>query len=385
MFLAEQIKTEEKIDCLHCGSHCGTGSIETNGKHFCCSGCKTVYDILQEADLGKFYEIENQPGSRPSADKDYLVLDNKETAEKLYDFYSEEYAIITFKLPAIHCSSCIWLLEKLERLIPGIERSTVNFLKKQLTICFNPHEIKLSNIANKLNSLGYEPELSLAGTGERTKKDNRKLIWKLAMAGFCFGNVMLFTFPVYFGLSGGTHFKFFTYLNGLLALPVFTYCASDYWRSVKQALVHKKMTLDLPVLAGIIALAAQSYVEILSGSGEGYFDSLCGLLFFLLVGRFFQEKVTSHFSFERDFKSFFPLWTQKKVNGKYISSPVKEVKEGDQIRVINDELIPCDSSLISESVKIDYSFVTGESAPVTANKGEKVFCRRKSNQWRGQT
>ena len=121
--------------------------------------------------------------------KHHANQDEKETAEKLYDFYSEEYAIITFKLPAIHCSSCIWLLEKLERLIPGIERSTVNFLKKQLTICFNPQEIKLSNIANKLNSLGYEPELSLAGTGESSKKDNRQLIWKLAIAGFCFRRV----------------------------------------------------------------------------------------------------------------------------------------------------------------------------------------------------
>jgi len=365
--------------CFHCGDDCDREHIFFDDKDFCCNGCKTVYEILNQHDLCTYYDLEQNPGislKSKTFDDKYAYLDNEEIARLILDFWDREKAKVTFYIPSIHCSSCIWLLENLYKLTDGINFCRVNFVKKEFSADFNPSEISLRQLVELLTTLGYEPSISLEDSGEKIKKSiNRSLYLKIGVAGFAFGNIMLLSFPEYFGFEGLEENiqRFISWLNILLSLPVVFYCASDYFNSAYSGLKQRFINIDVPISLGIIVLFTRSIYEITTMSGPGYLDSLAGLLFFLLIGRWFQNYTYQGLSFERDYKSYFPLAVFKMLDNKPVSIPVSQIKKGDMIRVRNQEIIPADSVLNSDYANIDYSFVTGESTPVSKKRGDYIY------------
>ncbi|MDX5584176.1 MAG: heavy metal translocating P-type ATPase metal-binding domain-containing protein, partial [Aureibaculum sp.] len=179
-----------EIDCFHCGAVCDSKPIYFEDKPFCCNGCKTVYEILNENELSCYYDFEQSPGKIPEEIKGkYDYLDNLKIVENLYDFIDNEISVITFYIPHIHCSSCIWVLENLDKLNKAIISGIVNFPKKEIRITFNNTNVSLREVAELLSSIGYEPYISLEDTSITKLKDNRSLIYKLGVAGFAFGNI----------------------------------------------------------------------------------------------------------------------------------------------------------------------------------------------------
>lgn len=127
------------------------------------------------------------------------------------------------------------------------------------------------------------------------------------------------------------------------------------------------LNIDIPIALGIIVMFVRSTVDIIMDYGSGFFDSLTGLVFFMLLGKMFQIKTYSFLSFERDFKSYFPIAITRIQGNLEESIPVFDIQKGDRLLIRNQELIPVDGILISESAEIDYSFVTGEAIPITKN------------------
>ncbi|MEK7685936.1 MAG: HAD-IC family P-type ATPase [Verrucomicrobiota bacterium] len=228
-----------------------------------------------------------------------------------------------------------------------------------------------------LASIGYEPALKLADLEERKQAPaSRRLCLRLGVAGFAFGNIMLFSIPSYLGLdsfSAPVLKALFGYLSLLLAIPVLLYSASDYWRSALLCVRQRVLTIDFPIALGVFALFAQSAGEILSGQGEGYLDTLAGLIFFLLCGKFFQQKTYDRLAFDRDYKSFFPLSVVRKTGSQETTVAISQLKVGDRLVLRNGELIPADSKLIHGPAFIDYSFVTGESEPMAKQESEYLY------------
>jgi Cu+-exporting ATPase len=376
----EKKKTSKEIICFHCGDICREDHVIFEDNDFCCNGCKTVYEILKENDLCNYYDLENNPGitlkSKDFGEK-YNYLDNSEIQEQILDFKDDNTAKVNFYIPVIHCSSCIWLLENLYKLKEGIRYSRVNFTRKEVYIDFNPNEISLKEVVMTLSTIGYEPFISLEQEEKKTRKSiNRSLIIKIGVAGFSFGNIMLLSFPEYFGFEGIDDVviqKFILWLNVLLSLPVVFYCSTDYFKSAFSGLKQKYINIDLPISLGIITLFLVSLFHVIFNLGPGYFDSLSGLLFFLLIGKWVQNKTYEGLSFERDYRSYFPLAVNRIENGKEEAVPVKNLKKSDTIRVRNGEIIPADSILLSKEANIDYSFVTGESDAVHKNKDDLIY------------
>ncbi|MDZ7607980.1 MAG: heavy metal translocating P-type ATPase metal-binding domain-containing protein [Cyclobacteriaceae bacterium] len=372
-------ESAEKVVCYHCGDVCTREHIVFDKKDFCCNGCKTVYEILSQNDLCTYYDLSQNPGinlkSRNFDDK-YAFLDNADIARLLFDYADDHRARITFTIPSIHCSSCIWLLENLYKLRPGILHNRVNFVRKELNVDFDPGVISLRQLVELLATLGYEPQISLEDSDKKQKKStNRGIYLKIGVAAFAFGNIMLLSFPEYFGFEGldpGVQ-VFISYLNILLSLPVVIYCASDYYKSAWAGLKNGFVNIDVPISIGIITLFLRSLYEVLIAGQPGYLDSLAGLLFFLLVGRWFQNFTYQGLSFERDYRSYFPLAIGRYENDAVTIVPVRDLKKGDRIRVRNREIIPADCILMSARAAIDYSFVTGESNPVTRNVGDYIY------------
>lgn len=347
-----------------------------------------MFELLQEQGLGQYYQLGQAPGVRPVgagegrvAPDRYAYLDDPRTRERLLDFTGEATCRVTFSVPGIHCVACVWLLEQLFRFGEGIGSSTVDFARKRVSIRFDPRRITLARVGGLLDSLGYAPDLRLADLDRGAAPAVSRRLWlQLGVAGFAFGNTMLFSLPGYFGLdaSSGPAFRpLFGILSLLLSIPVVTWSAADYWRAAWVGLKHRRLSLEVPIAVGIAALFGQSVVEVATGAGEGYFDSLAGLLFFLLTGRVFQQKAFGRLSFDRDYRSFFPL-SVVRVSSDPMGSEREErvglegLEVGDRLRIRNGELIPADSRLVGGEALIDYSFVTGEAEPVRRQPGERL-------------
>lgn len=374
------IKTTKDIICIHCGEKCPNGSIAIKDNYFCCNGCKFVYELLHENNLGSYYKIEDKPGIKVSDklyDNHFAYLDNEKISEKLLDFSDKEISIVTLIIPQIHCSSCIWLLENLQKLHSAVISSRVQFLKKEVSITFQHNKISLRSLIELLASIGYEPQISLDDYEVKTKrKKGSSLIVRVTIAGFCFANIMLFSFPEYLSSDGflsKNFIHFFGYLNLMLSIPVLLFSASIYFKSAYFGLKQKIINMDVPISLGILILFIRSVYEIISSSGPGYFDSFTGLVFFLLIGKLFQQKTYESLSFDSDYKSYFPISIIKLTNQSEEIVPVTDLKQGDTILVRNNELIPADSKLLSSHASIDYSFVTGESAPIEKATDDKIY------------
>jgi P-type Cu+ transporter len=371
----EKIETSTETTCYHCHETCLDEVIQYDEKAFCCLGCKQVYQLLNDNSLEAYYVCDVNPGKAPSA-QNFEFLNNPHFQGQLISFSSQGVAKVNFHLPAIHCRSCLYLLENLQKINPGILKTTLNFGKKDLTVWFQEDQINLGQLATLLASLGYEPLiLSDEAQSEKRKKVSHQtqLFIKLGVAGFCAGNVMLFSFPEYLGIEDGTLNHLFGYLNIALGSLAVFYSGSDYFKNVWAHFKLGKMTIELPILLGILVGYGRSVYEVFSHTGAGYIDSVSGLIFFLLIGKWFQQKSFDFLSFERNYKAYFPLVISKLSHGKEENYPLDQIKVGDHVIIRNQEIIPADAILLSGSSQLDYSFVTGESELVALAEGNSMY------------
>jgi Cu+-exporting ATPase len=330
--------------------------------------------------------MQDAPGKTPlDVRHRYEFLENDAIVEQLLEFNEQDTQIVSFTIPKIHCSSCIWILENLNKLNKSVKSAQVNFPDKSIRITYNSLEINLKHLVILLGRIGYEPAISLDDFKKKTAHTDRSMIYKLGVAGFAFGNIMFLSFPEYFEVDEFWLHQFsplFRWLMFAFSLPVVFYSGRDYFVSAFKGLRSGILNIDVPIAIGITVLFLRSTLEIILDWGTGFFDSLAGLVFFLLLGKFFQQKTYGFLSFERDYKSYFPIAVTRlmdidsafaKAKQKEEQTPVYELQPGHRILIRNNELIPTDSVLLKGNALIDYSFVTGEAAPLVKKPGDKIY------------
>ena len=370
------VKTQ--LECFHCGETCTTTIIRADNKHFCCEGCKMVYQLLNQSGLCDYYTLNEKPGVNQNTsvrEDKFAFLEDPAIGRQLITFSDDQQTNVTFYLPQMHCSSCLYLLENLHRLNEAVISSTVNFTRREIDIVFNNHSTSLRKVAELLTRIGYEPYISLHNLQQHKPRTNKSMIYRLGVAGFCFANIMMLSFPEYLGLEAADMQLqgIFRLLNLILALPVFFYSAIPFYKSGWKGLQHKFLNIDAPIALAIIVTFCRSIYEVSTGTGAGYFDSMAGIVFFMLAGRVLQDKTYQQLSFERDFTSYFPVAASLVKEDKEIPVSLPEIKAGDTLLIHHDELIPADGILTRGKAYIDYSFVTGESLPVHKEMGEIVY------------
>jgi Cu+-exporting ATPase len=343
-------------------------------------GCKQVYLLLDENNLCSYYQFDKNPGIKVKGkfvSERFAYLEDESVIDKLVQFRSETQINVSFSLPQMHCASCIYLLENLHRIDAGVISSQANFQKKEVFISFNPTLISLRKVVELLSFIGYEPFISLQDTKEKPASSfNRKRIFRLGVAGFCFSNIMMLSFPEYF--SGG-HIEqdglkeTFNWIIFGLSLPVLFYAASSFFVSAWKGLRQKDINIDVPITLAIVITFGRSYYEIISGTGAGYLDSGTGIIFFMLIGRWFQDKTYDSLAFDRDYHAYFPLGVTVLRNAVEENIPATKLLKGDIIIVRHEEMIPADAVLISGDACVDYSFVSGENAPVSKHSGDLLY------------
>jgi len=376
MKLSENISTS----CYHCGENCTNDRIKLKDKLFCCDGCKLVFEILNENELCTYYDLNENPGLTQKIkirENKFSFLDDVSTVQKLIQFTDGKQTHVTFYLPQMHCSSCLWLLENIHKINTGVVSSTVNFVKKEVFLIFDESKTTMRKVVETLATIGYEPHISLNEfQGEKIKFSSTNKLYKIGVAGFCFANIMMMSIPEYLVTDSVLETdiqKVLKILIVVFSLPVFFYAASDFFIAAWKGIRHKHLNIDVPVALAVLITFLRSLYEVFLGSGIGYFDSMSGIVFFMLIGRYLQDKSYQSISFDRDYKSFFPVAVNVLVDEKSIPTTIDKVKVGDTIQVYNNELIPVDAILSKGKAEIDYSFVSGESLPVYKNIGEIIY------------
>lgn len=362
--------------CLHCGTETSHPIVQ-EGKPFCCQGCSQVYHFLKNHQLLNYYEVdENTPQKVDSNDFQSFELLKQQAFCQAYISYQDDKNItFSWHLPAIHCRACVWLLEKLPEIEEGLYSCKVDLMRKSVQISLDPQTTNLYQIAQSLKAIGYSPDLKTNSTQLQSESHSKDEWLQIGVAGFCFGNVMLFSFPEYLGgkdLGEGFETLFRT-LNLILSLPVLLYCAKNILVSGLKATRFNSFGVDTPISLGIVTLFAYSCYEVFNQSGSGYFDSLCGLVFFLLLGRSFQRKNFQNLVFEKDEHRFFPLSVQALENDIHKEIPLNELQPNQMYKIKHGAMIPTDSKLIKGDAALDYRLVTGESDLKIPEPGSTIY------------
>ncbi|MCB9030234.1 MAG: heavy metal translocating P-type ATPase [Deltaproteobacteria bacterium] len=382
--MAEAIKvTHTDRYCLHCNLPIPTGLLENSDKEpakFCCKGCESVYQILNDSGLEAFYKVkgdafDDKPQAALVTGARYEYFDDPKFISSNVTPQPQGLCSVQFLLDGVHCSACVWLLEKLPILNQGILNSQVQFSKSSIEILYDPLKISLSKIAQLIDSLGYRPRIYRLDINQDSY--SKSLLLRIGVAGFCAGNTMLLAVSLYQGLFTGIEERYRLLLHIVslvLTLPAIFYSAAPFYQSAIAGLKLKMLHIDLPISLGIsIGFLASAYNTFV-GAEHVYFDSVCMLIFLLLIGRWFQHKgVKQAADSAKLLPSLLPHSAIKVNNDIREEVYIESLQETDLIEVGPNQVMPVDGTVTNGDSQIDLSILSGESKAQPVEVGSKVF------------
>lgn len=383
-----KIENQDLSHCLHCGTAVLSGAA-IHDPGFCCHGCASVYKVLHELGLERYYALRvgddkelGLPVEQRGSQQDYSYFDDPNFIAEHVRGESQHAQLILF-LPAIHCSACVWLLEKLPSIERGIQSVEVDFPRSRAVIRFDRSLISPAKVAARLDSLGYPPTpLRYGADREMRQAASRAQLVRLGVAALSAGNVMMFSVSLYQGDWTGIEGEYRTLLSWacfVMALPAVFYAALPFYRSAISGLRVGLLHIDLPLSIGIIVGFVASTVNLILERPGIYYDSITVLIFLLLVGRRLQQRSVEKALDSADLlKSLVPLWARRVVGGKETPRRIEQVyvhslKKGDQVEIRAGESFPADGTIISGESEINAAILSGESRPLSVSPGATIF------------
>ncbi len=346
--------------CRHCGDSVPRARIGADGSDFCCEGCAAVYSFLRELNFEKTYY--SMKGGKPGGLKpvvgeaeDYSSLDRPPFRSSIGE------ATLEFFIEGIHCTACVWILERLPEMNEEIRSARLDVGRSTLRVSVTAGG-KFEVVALLLNRLGYRPHpvRSLEESTARLAESDRASLKRMGVAAFCAMNVMIYSFALYANVGDG-YAWLFRIFSLVTALPALTYSAYPFYRSAFRALRGRRISIDLPISMAFICGYAESLRQVLLGTNLVYLDSVTSLVFLMLASRYALSRLErAEFSKSGLLQSLLPARAGKLVMGEVIT-----LKAG--------EKIPADGQVTNGTALVDLSFLTGETKPVSITVDERVY------------
>jgi P-type Cu2+ transporter len=363
--------------CSHCGLPAEARVTAESGEVFCCSGCETVYFALRSAGLDAYYSKRDGAGApaRPSRGT-FEHFDDPGFLE-MYATHVDGEARIELVLEGVHCAACLWLIEKLPKVVPGVVEAQLSFAESLVRIRWQPDTVKLSRIAETLDSFGYPPHpFNQARARSLQDQASRTLLAKIGIAGATFGNVMLLSFALYSGDASGMtteYADFFRWASLVISVPSVMWTAQGFFRGAWASLRTRTPHMDLPVSVGILAALFWGARETLLGSGRIYFDSVTMLVFLLLIGRYIQAYQTRAARNATDLLfALSPSSCRVKTGETSHLVPADSVPKLAIVEIRSGERVGVDGEIVAGATHLDESLLTGETKPRSAGIGAVV-------------
>ncbi len=371
------------VACTHCQLPVPSGLIVAGAKEqFCCSGCHTVWQLLHAEGLDAFYAICQQVSSKPVQAREvkdgFSEFDDvsfQNSHVRVLDNHIKEVRLI---LEGIHCAACVWLIEKLPTLCPGVVEARVQLVGQQTIIRWNADQTSLSQVALQLAQLGY---IAHPATDEQRqevrKRETRQHILNLGIAGLCAGNGMLLAFALYGGIFDGIsreHSALFRWVSACIGMVALVWPGSTFFRGARQALRTRTPHMDVSLSIGLAAGGIMGLINTIFDTGEIYFDSLSMLIFVLLIGRYLQFRQQQQSADSLSLlRSLTPRVAQRvQTDGQIIRVPTSSLQPGDEVEIRVGDLVPADGIVLKGESTLDQSLLTGESVGVAIWPGMVV-------------
>jgi P-type Cu2+ transporter len=371
------------IQCAHCSLDVPPGLIEPESEHqFCCNGCKSVWTILHSAGLDGYYAIRDAvdpDAQRPEISAGtYEELDDPAFTATCVELLPGGQAQTELLLEGMHCAACVWLIERLPRVLDGVVESRANITRRTATVRYHPEQVKLSDLARSLDRLGYAPHPARgAAAREARAKEDRRFLVRVGVAGAIAGNVMLLAIALYGGALDGisetwsTTFRWYSMGLGILSL---LWPGRVFFIGALAAIRTRTAHLDLPIALALAVGGIWGSYNTIVGTGEIYFDSLSILVFLLLVGRWVQHRQQRSAADQLELMLTLTPSNALKVNadGSTARVPIEAIEIGMLVEVPAGGSIPADGTIETGQTSLDTSLITGESRPINAGVGAQV-------------
>jgi Cu2+-exporting ATPase len=366
--------------CAHCGLPVPPAGLATGApRQFCCEGCRAVWAILHEHGLERYYALREGPAPAPPgpADRLYTELDDPGFQVRACRPTPGGLLSTELYLEGVHCGACVWLVEKLPGLVPGVAEARLDLPRSQARVVWDPRAVSLSAIARRLGSLGYPPHpcRGLAQQAARRRED-RAMLARIGLAGAVAGNVMVIAFALYGGAWDRMEPEFtalFRWASLALTLPSLIWGGGVFFRSAWAALSVRTLGMDLPISIGLLAGFLHGVVNTVRGGGEVYFDSVSVLIFLLLSGRYLQRRQQRAAGDAAELAaSLYPASARLIEAGRVREVPLETLAPGMLVEARAGDLVPADGVIVAGRSTVDLSLLSGESAPQAAAAGDPV-------------
>ncbi|HEY6559017.1 MAG TPA: heavy metal translocating P-type ATPase [Polyangiaceae bacterium] len=370
------------VACTHCSLPVPAArQLPDSGSQFCCDGCRAVHLLITEGGLDDYYAYRDraEPEPRPAQTtaRSYADFDDPAFRALYCRSAPEDLSITELFLEGVHCAACVWLVERLPRLLPGVAEARLDLTRQVVHVAWDDREISLSRVARTLDSLGY-PAHALGGqrSARARREQQRTLLLRIAVAGAAAGNAMLMAFALYGGMFAGMERQYselFRFGSLALALPSVAWSAALFYRGAWAALRTRTPHMDLPVTIGILTGFAWGAWNTWRGVGEVYFDTITVLIFLLLIGRFIQNKQQES---ARDaaelLHSLAPAVARLVEESGVREVPSASLAVDQLIEVRAGEHVPADGRVVSGASRLDCAWLTGETRPEFAEPDSLV-------------
>lgn len=350
--------------CMHCSKN--FIKIKSN-QMFCCNGCASVYQFLLSNDLQKYYEIMKKVGETPSSAEEFSISHyNIYEDENLNSIFKFDKNTWGFFVPEIKCAACIWLIEKSLHKIDGLDAININLLEKTITFTIKDNAVSnLKNAAILLTNIGYNPlPLPFLSSKQFRSRYEKERLKDIGISGFAFGNVMIFAASSYFGKYFGIDQKIntiFILISMIISLPATLYSGRSFFLNSFNALRNRKIHIDTTISFALIVTLLIGVYETFLNSTKVYFDTITGLVFLLLIGRYFHEKAI-HKAKElgESMKNIIPI-------------EAFSINKGDHVLIPKGGIFLADGIIIEGETEVNQSSLTGEEMPVVKKENDFVI------------
>ena len=282
--------------CAHCGLDVPSGFVDaTATRQFCCTGCRTAYDILNDNGLGAYYSFaDRRHEAVQSSGRAYEEFDHPAFRDLYVRPLQNGLANVELYLEGVHCASCVWLVERVPIVLAGVHSTELDVRRSLARVVWDPAAVSLSAVARMLDSLGYAPHpFRGVARDEMRRREDRAMLVRIGVSGAIAMNVMLAALALYSGWLGGMDQQFtsfFRWISFALVTPALLWPGRVFLSGAIAALRARTLHMDVPIALGLVAGYAQGSVNTIRGTGPVYFDGLATLIFALLVGRYLQQR-----------------------------------------------------------------------------------------------
>ncbi len=384
-------------NCYHCGSLIPAATYfvaELGGlkQVFCCAGCMAIAQTIHGKGLDVFYARRIQLGVKPdqalsgnTIPNRLLAYDDPALLARFSRPIADGLLETTLRLEKIRCAACVWLCDQYLKRLTGVRDVQINYVTQKAKIQFDLEQCNLSHLLFEIERIGYSAwPFEPSQAADLGRRERRQLLTRLGVALLGMMQVMMYAWPTYTGTGdlSQEYGALLGWASWVLTVPVILYSAGPIflaaWRSVRLFPQTHILGMDVPIAIALGLAFFAGTLNLLTGNGASYFDSITMFVAFILGARYVellarQDAQSGAEALAKQLPAICEKYLHYPDSLELKEVPVVNCHQGDFIRVSPGEIIPADGVLMANETEINESLLTGEARAIRKKIGDPLY------------